>query len=253
MKKDVVLGVDVGGSGIKGALVNVKTGEMLTERFRLETPQPSYPNVVADTFKTLVDHFKWKGLIGCGFPSTIKKGVAQMAANIHKDWIGTNVEKLFAKKTGCDVYVLNDADAAGMAEFSFGNLKSREGTIILITIGTGLGSAIFVDGHLLPNSEFGHFYLKGQNGPAEHYAANSARKREKLSWEEWGARFNEYLMHLEFLLSPDLFILGGGACKKLNKFEDQLKVKANVIAASLENNAGIVGAATYAYKRQSQR
>ena len=249
MDQNKVLGIDVGGSGIKGAIVDVKTGELLSERFRLETPQPSFPKVVAETVKKLVDHFEWTGPIGCGFPSIIKKGTALTAANIHKEWIGTNVEKLFAKATKCEVHVLNDADAAGMAEMSIGDAKMKKGTVILITIGTGLGSAVFLDGKLVPNSEFGHFYLKGHDTIAEKHASNAARKRNKLSWDEWGVRFNEYLNHLELLLSPDLFILGGGACKKMEKFEHQLKIDAKVIPAKLQNNAGIVGAAAYAYEK----
>lgn len=252
MQKDVILGIDVGGSGIKGALVNIKTGKLLSERFRLETPQPSYPAVVADTVKELVDHFDYKGLIGCGFPSIIKNGTALTAANIHKKWIGTNVEKLLSKKTKCKVFVVNDADAAGVAELSFGAVKNEKGTVVLITIGTGLGSALFVDGNLVPNSEFGHFYLKGHKNIAEQYASSAVRKREALSWEVWGNRFNKYLNHLELLLSPDLFVLGGGVCKKLNEFKPYLKVNAKVVAAKLQNNAGIVGAAAYAKLKASK-
>ena len=249
MKKDIVLGIDVGGSGIKGALVNIKTGELESERHRIDTPQPSYPEVVADTIKELVDHFDYKGLIGCGFPSIIKRGTAMTAANIHKKWIGTNVEKLFSKKTKCDVFVLNDADAAGIAEMHFGSIKGEEDTVILITIGTGLGSALFTDGNLVTNSEFGHLYLKGHKSIAEHYASSSAKQREDLSYEVWGKRFNEYLNHLELLFSPDLFVLGGGISKKLDKFEPYLKVNAKVVAAKLRNNAGIVGAAAFAKRK----
>ena len=248
MQEEVVLGVDIGGTGIKGALVDITTGKLVSERFRLETPQPSFPDAVAKTFQKLVKHFKWKDRIGCGFPAIMKKGTAHSAANIHKDWKNTNVERLLSKASNCPVCVINDADAAGVAEMHFGLGKGVSGSVILITIGTGLGSALFLDGTLVPNSELGHLYLKGQDAIAEHYASNSARKREGLSWTEWGQRFNEYLNHLELLFSPDLIILGGGACKKFDKFSDQLILDTKVVPATLQNNAGIVGGAAFANK-----
>ncbi len=246
MKDNIVLGVDIGGTGIKGALVDINKGVMTTERFRLETPQPSTPENVAKTFKEIVKHFKWKGKIGVGFPAVIKKGVSTTASNIHKDWIDTNVEKLLAKATGNKVVVLNDADAAGMAEISFGEGKEVEGTVILITIGTGLGSAIFLDGKLLTNTEFGHIYLKGHTKVAERYASNSARKEEELDWRDWGNRLEDYLGHLQFIFNPDLFILGGGASKKFEKFKDAIQIKTPVKTAKLLNEAGIIGAAVRA-------
>ena len=248
MQAEVILGVDIGGTGIKGALVDINTGRLLTDRFRLETPKPSYPEAVAETFVQLVRHFNWDDRIGCGFPAIMKKGVSYSAANIHPDWKFANVEKILSKASGCPVSVVNDADAAGVAELSFGAGKAVMGSVILITIGTGLGSALFLDGQLVPNSELGHLYLKGQESIAEHYASNSVRKREELSWSDWGSRFNEYLNHLELLFSPDLFILGGGACKKIDKFSDQLHLKTKVVPAILQNNAGIVGAAAFANK-----
>lgn len=248
MKEQIVLGVDVGGTGIKGALVDVKKGKMITERFRLETPQPSTPENLAATFKKVVEHFKWKGKIGAGFPAVIKNGVAQTASNIHKDWIGTNAEELFSKASKCPVVVLNDADAAGMAEMAHGGGKGVAGTVILITIGTGLGSAIFLDGHLLTNTEFGHIYLKGQRQVVEKYASNTARKENDLSWGDWGNRFEDYLNHLEFIFNPDLFILGGGASKRFDKFEDFIQIKTPIKTAELLNEAGIIGAAVRASK-----
>ena len=248
MQEEVILGVDIGGTGIKGALVDINTGKLLTERFRLETPQPSYPEAVAETFAQLVQHFNWKERIGCGFPAIMKRGVSYSAANIHPDWKYAQVEKILSKASNCPVSVINDADAAGVAEMNFGVGKGVGGSVILITIGTGLGSALFLDGALIPNSELGHLYLKGQDSIAEHYASNSARKREDLSWSEWGSRFNEYLNHLALLFSPDLFILGGGACKKIDKFRDQLQLETKVVPAILQNNAGIVGAAAFANK-----
>jgi len=248
MENNIVLGVDIGGTGIKGALVDVEKGVMITERFRLETPQPSTPENVAKTFKKVVQHFKWKGKIGVGFPAVIKNGVSSTASNIHKKWIDFNVENLLEKASDCQVVVLNDADAAGMAEVSFGEGKGMKGTVILITIGTGLGSAIFLDGNLLTNTEFGHIYLKGQNKVAEKYASNSARKEEDLSWQDWGNRLEDYLGHLQFIFNPDLFILGGGASKKFAKFEDAIRIKTPVKTAKLLNEAGIIGAAVRAHQ-----
>ena len=211
-----ILGVDIGGSGIKGAIVDTQTGELLTERHRIATPQPATPEAVADTLKTLVEHFAWQGPIGCGFPATVVHGIAKTASNIDKSWININAAELFSTKTNCPCFVVNDADAAGMAEFSFGAGKDKKGVVILITIGTGLGTAVFTNGQLLPNTELGHIMLEGM--VAEHYTADSTRKNEDLSWSKWGKRFNQYLQPLEFLLSPDCFILGGGASKKMDKF-----------------------------------
>lgn len=244
MANHIVLGVDIGGSGIKGALVNTKTGELASERFRIETPQPANPKNVTETFKKVVKHFNYEGPIGCGFPAVMKKGVAYTASNIHKDWIGTNAAKLFSKATGCEVVVLNDADVAGVAEVKFGIGKDVEGTVILITIGTGLGSAVFLDGQLIPNTEFGHVYLKGHKVVAEKYAANSIRKKEDLKYEEWAERFKEYLEHLQFLFTPDLFILGGGASKKYKKYDQVLEsIRTPIKTAEMLNEAGIIGAA----------
>lgn len=243
-KQHIVLGVDIGGSGIKGALVNTKTGTLASERFRLETPQPADPKNVTETFKKVVSHFNYKGPIGCGFPAVMKKGVAYTASNIHKDWIGTNAAKLFSEATDCEVVVLNDADVAGVAEIKFGVGEDVEGTVILITIGTGLGSAIFLDGQLLPNTEFGHVYLKGHDKVAEKYASNSARKLEDLKYEEWAVRFKAYLEHLQFLFTPDLFILGGGASKKYKKYDQVLEsIRTPIKTAEMLNEAGIIGAA----------
>ncbi len=240
-----VLGIDVGGSGIKGAVVETATGELLTERHRIPTPQPATPKAVANTIKELVDHFGWKGLIGCGFPAAITHGFARTASNVDKSFINTNIAKLFSKTCGQDVYCVNDADAAGEAEVTLGEGKGVEGTVIMVTIGTGLGTAIFVNGELLPNTELGHIYL--DNGiEAEIYASDATREREGLKRKKWAARFNLYLNTLENLFWPDLFILGGGSSKKLSKFSDLLTVKTPVVAASMLNEAGIVGAAIYA-------
>ncbi len=239
-----ILGVDIGGSGIKGAIVETTTGELVTERHRIPTPQPATPEAVADTLKQLVEHFDWQGPVGCGFPATVVHGVAKTASNIDQSWINTNAAALFSERTNCPCFVVNDADAAGMAEFTFGAGQGKSGVVVLITIGTGLGTAVFTNGQLLPNTELGHIILEGM--VAEHYTADSVRKREELSWSKWGKRFNKYLQRLEFLLSPDCFILGGGASKKLDKFAPHLETDAEVIAAQSLNQAGIIGAALFA-------
>ena len=239
-----ILGIDIGGTGIKGAIVDTKTGELTSERVRLLTPKPATPQAIADTLNKLVKQLKWQGPIGCGFPATVQHGIARTASNIDKSWINTNAAGLFSQTTGCPCFVVNDADAAGVAEMKFGAGKDNQGVVALITIGTGLGSAIFTQGQLLPNTELGHLQLEGM--VAEHYASASARELNELSWKKWGKRFNKYLQRLEFLLSPDLIILGGGASKKFEKYNEQLNTRAPVIPAQSLNQAGIVGAALFA-------
>ncbi|KAA3610177.1 MAG: ROK family protein [Calditrichaeota bacterium] len=236
-----ILGVDIGGSGIKGAIVDTKSGQLLAERHRIPTPKPATPEAVSKTLKKLVKHFDWKGKIGCGFPAVIRDDIVRTASNIDKKWIGTNAAKLFRQTTGCKVTVLNDADAAGLAEKTFGAGKNCKGVVLIITVGTGLGSALFINGKLVPNTEFGHVYLKGKI--AEHYTSDAVRKKEDLSWNEWAKRFNIYLKHMEGLVWPDRIIIGGGASKKRHKFFDELNVNAEVVEATLLNNAGIIGAA----------
>lgn len=246
MKDTKVLGIDVGASGMKGAIIDINSGELLTERIRLETPQPAKPSAMAETFRTIVRMHNWSGTVGCGFPTIVKKGVAHSAANIDNDWIGASIEKIFSEASGCHVHALNDADAAGLAEMQFGLGKGKEGTVLLITIGSGLGTALFSEGILVPNTEFGHLLMN--NGMvAEHYASNSVRKEEELPWEEWGNRFNEYLHHIERLISPDYIILGGGISKRFEEYSDFLDVETPVSPALLYNNAGAVGAAYFAY------
>lgn len=243
----LVLGVDIGGSGIKGAPVNILEGVMISERLRLDTPQPATPEAMARTFAELVRMHNWTGLVGCGFPAIVKRGVAHSAANIDKSWIGINIEDLFSEASGCVVKAMNDADAAGLAAMRFGIGRGRTGVVLVLTIGTGIGSALFLNGQLVPDTEFGHLFFKG--GIAEHYVANSVRKREELSWEVWGARFNEYLEHLKRILSPDLIILSGGASKHFDKFRDQLTVDMEIAPSAMLNNAGAIGAAAYAWER----
>ncbi len=246
MAKNLLLGIDVGGSGIKGGLVDVSKGELVSERFRLATPQPAVPKAMAKTFAAVVEHFGYKGPIGCGFPAIIKKGVAHSAANIDKKWIKTDAATLFSEASGCKVTVVNDADAAGLASSYFGLGKGRKDVVLFLTIGSGIGSALFMGGKLIPNTELGHVYLKGQEAIAEKFAADSARKREGLSWEEWGTRFNVYLQHIDRILSPDLVILGGGASKHFAKYESCLDVSAKVRPSIMKNIAGIIGAAACA-------
>ena len=245
-----ILGVDIGGSGIKGAIVDTVTGQLVSERHRIETPQPATPEAVAAALAQLVAHFNWKGAIGCGFPAAIQHGIVRTASNISPTFIGTDVDKLFSEASHCSCYTLNDADAAGIAEMHFGEGAGQAGVVLLITIGTGLGTVFFTDGQLLPNTELGHLYLK--NGrKSEHYASDAARKTEDLSWKRWGKRFNEYLTLMEALFWPDLIILGGGASKKFDKFQEQITVKAPVKPAAFLNQAGIVGAALYAQAQQA--
>ena len=245
-----ILGVDIGGSGIKGAIVDTETGELVTERHRIETPQPATPEAVAAVLAKLVAHFNWDGPIGCGFPAAIQHGIARTAANIAPSFIGTHVDKLFSEITKCPCYNLNDADAAGMAEMHFGEGVGQSGVVLLITIGTGLGTVFFTDGKLLPNTELGHIYM--QNGmEGEHYASDAVRKADDLGWKRWGTRFNQYLTMMEALFWPDLIILGGGASKKIEKFQNQLTVEAPVKPAAFLNQAGIVGAALYARSKHN--
>ena len=240
-----ILGIDVGGTGIKGAIVNVETGTLVTEKHRIPTPQGAKPMDVANVIGQLIKHFEWKGKIGCGFPSIISHGVAQSSGNIDKSWRGTNVEALFREHTGLEFKVGNDADAAGLAEVTFGAGKGKKGLVLMITIGTGLGSGLFYNGSLIPNLELGTLPYK-KHKCIEHWAADSARKRDKLSYPEWGKRFNKFLKIVNGLTSPDIIILGGGASKKLDRYEEQITIKTPVIAAQFQNNAGIVGAALIA-------
>lgn len=241
-----ILGIDIGGSGIKGAPVDIERGVLAAERHRIPTPQPSTPNAVADTVAEIVEHFGWKGSIGCAFPAVVKKGIVYSAANVDKSWIGTDGDSLLEERTGCRVMLLNDADAAGIAEMRFGAGEGRMGAVFVLTFGTGIGSAVFADGVLVPNTELGHILIKCRKRggvEAEDYASDRIRKAEKLEWSAWARRVNRYLGLLESLFSPDLFILGGGVSKKHHRFLPVLSTQAEVVPAELLNEAGIVGAA----------
>lgn len=236
-----VLGIDIGGSGIKGAPVNLDTGELVLPKHRIPTPNPSTPEAVAKIIAEIAKQFDWKSPIGVGFPAVVVQGVTYTAANVHPTWINTNTENLFSKATGCPTHVINDADAAGMAEMKFGAGKDKSGVVLIVTIGTGLGTALFNNGSLVPNTEFGHIELDGED--AEYRASDAARQREELTWKRWAKRFDHYLQALEKLLWPDLIILGGGASKKHKKFLHRLNLRAEVLPAQMRNEAGIVGAA----------
>ena len=236
-----VLGIDIGGTGIKGAPVDIRSGQLLADRHRILTPHPATPEAVTGVVADLARFFDWTGSAGAAFPAVIKDGVARTAANVDEQWIGTDAGKLFSAAIGGDVTVVNDADAAGIAEMTFGAGKDRDGVVIMVTLGTGIGSAVFLDGKLLPNPELGH--LKMGKKDAEKRAAESVREAEGLSWKQWAARLDDYLVMVEALFSPDLFIVGGGISKKSEKFLPRLSVTCEIVPAQLLNEAGIVGAA----------
>lgn len=240
-------GIDIGGSGIKGGLVDLEKGALIGDRLRIDTPRPATPEAVAEVVAKVVRHFGWDGPVGITLPAVIKKGVAQTAANIDPQWIGTDADALFADILGRsvdDIAMLNDADAAGMAEIRFGDPIARHGVTTLLTFGTGIGSAVFQDSKLVPNTEFGHLEVDGHD--AEKKAAASVKDNEGLSYPHWAKRVSRYLTVLENLIWPDLFIVGGGVSKKSEKWVPLLDIRTTVVVASLQNNAGIVGAAAAA-------
>lgn len=239
-----VLGIDIGGSGIKGAVVDVSRGRLITTRVRFATPSPARPAAVARAVKKVVDHFSWKGPVGVGFPGIIRQQIAHSAPNLHPSWIGRNLARHFRAASKCPVFAMNDADVAAIGELAFGAGRTARGTVLVLTFGTGIGSALFRDGELFPNLEFGHLHFKGDI--AEHYCAASVREEHNLSWKAWGKRVNAYLRHVAFLISPDLIIIGGGVSKKFEKYSRYLDLDARVVPARLKNEAGIIGAATAA-------
>jgi polyphosphate glucokinase len=241
LSENIVMGVDIGGTGIKGAPVDVNSGELAGERFRVLTPKPATPKAVSDVVAEVVEHFDWKGPVGATFPAVVKNGVTMTAANVNRQWIGTDAEKVLAERLGSPTLVLNDADAAGIAEVRFGAGKDRNGTVLVITLGTGIGCGMFHDGVLIPNTELGHIEIDGKD--AETIAADSVRERKRLSWKQYAARVEKYIRRLDALIWPDLVILGGGASKKADKLLPHLDVRPEVVPAALLNEAGIVGAA----------
>ena len=244
-------GVDIGGSGIKGCLVDLEAGALVGERMRVETPQPSLPTAVYDVVAGIVTSFGWTGRIGVTYPGVMKKGVAHTAANMDKSWIGTDVDAGLTALVPGTVETLNDADAAGLAEMRYGAGRDRDGVVLMLTFGTGIGSALFVDGHLVPNTEFGHIQVDGEDG--ERRASAAAREREDLSYPEWAARVDRYLDVLEAGVWPDLIIVGGGVSKKAHKWVPLLTTRTPVVPAQLQNDAGIVGAALAAAERIEAR
>jgi polyphosphate glucokinase len=237
-----VLGIDIGGSGIKAAPVDTSTGQLTATRQKIATPQPSTPAAVAKIVGQLAQDFSWSGPVGVTFPGVVVGGVIHTAANMDPSWIGVDAVKLFGSETKLHVTVLNDADAAGVAEMRFGAGKGVPGTVLLLTLGTGIGSALFIDGILVPNTEFGHIEIRGKD--AEKRASEHAREEHELSWGDWAGRVDEYLEQMEALLSPGLIIIGGGVSRKSDKFMPFLtRLRAKVVPAALHNDAGIVGAA----------
>ncbi len=244
-----ILGIDIGGSAIKGAIVDVNHGQLASDRARIKLPEPSTPQAVAECVVELVNSFGWRGSVGCTFPGIISHGRILSAANVDKNWIGTDARTLFEEKAQLPMMVINDADAAGIAEMEFGAGEGKGGVVIMLTFGTGIGSAIFTEGVLLPNAELGHLKIRGKD--AELRAAARVKKEEKLSWKQWSQRVQEFLDRLDFLFSPDLYIIGGGISKKHEKFIPLLTSRAEIVPAKLFNDAGIVGVA-YAARKLKQ-
>jgi polyphosphate glucokinase len=248
-----ILGIDIGGSGIKAAPVDLGRGEFTRERLRLDTPERSTPDTVADLVarmaEELDDDLDADSPVGITVPAVVDHGVVRTAANIDKSWIGTDADALFTERLGRPVHVVNDADAAGVAEMHYGAGKGHDGVVLLTTLGTGIGSALFRGGELLPNTELGHLELDGHD--AETRAAASVRDKEDLSWKEWTKRLQRYYSHVENLLWPDLIIVGGGVSRKADKFVPLLELRTPIVPAALRNDAGIIGAAWYTAHEES--
>jgi polyphosphate glucokinase len=237
-------GIDIGGSGMKAAIVDLTNGTLRSDRRRFDTPQPSTPEAMAEVVAQLVEFHHWNGPVGVAFPSIVRHGVVELAANIDESWVGVDAATLFSKACGHEVEMVNDADAAGIAEVRFGSGRNRAGVVIMLTFGTGIGSGLFIDGTLVPNTELGHLELDGHD--AESRAAASVREREGLGWKQWAPRVERYLRHVEMLFSPDLFIVGGGASKSADRWLPLIDISTEIVPATMANNAGIVGAALLA-------
>ncbi|XZG70449.1 polyphosphate--glucose phosphotransferase [Chitinibacteraceae bacterium HSL-7] len=238
-----VLGIDIGGTGIKGAPVDVSTGELVGERVRIDTPKPATPEAVGAVVRELVESFQWQGPIGITFPAIVQNGVTLSAANVDASWINAPAQQILSEATGLPVVLLNDADAAGLAEVTFGAAHGKPGKSLVITLGTGIGSALIVDGKLITNTEFGHLIFP-KDGIAEHYCSAKVKEERDMKWKDFNPRLNDYLKHLDLLLSPDRIIIGGGISKKADRFIPEMTgLRCEVLAAELRNEAGIVGAA----------
>lgn len=240
----LMMGIDIGGSGIKGAPVDLDAGRFAEERHRVDTPQPATPGAVVHAVGEVINYFRWKGPVGCTFPAVVQNGKVVTAANVDKSWIGADAATLLSSHLGHDVLVVNDADAAGVAEMEFGAGAGHEGTVLIVTLGTGIGTSLFVDGTLVPNTELGHIEIDGVD--AETRAASRWRKEEGLSWEQWGGRVDKYLRTIERLIWPDLIIVGGGVSKRHEDFFPYLNTRTPLTPAKLRNDAGIIGAALLA-------
>lgn len=237
-----ILGIDIGGSGIKGNLVDPGSGSLMAERKKIATPQPSTPAAVAEVVAEMIEAFHYVGPVGCTFPAIVRRGVTLSAANVDDSWIGAHAEAIFEERCGMDFTVVNDADAAGIAEVAFGAAKGVEGVVLVLTFGTGIGSGLFVDGTLVPNTELGHVQFGGHDS-VEDWASARSKEDENLSYQEWAGRVRAYLAHLERLFSPDMFVIGGGISRKWEKFSEYLDSSVPTVPAKLANEAGIVGAA----------
>lgn len=253
MQKSYVLGIDIGGSGVKGGIVDIKKGELVGERVRIPTPKSHEPKAVVDAVAQIAQAFKWNGIIGCGFPGVIRSQVVETAANLGgKKFIGTNLAELIGETCGCEAWIINDADAAGMAEVKYGAGKDCDGVVLMLTVGTGIGTALFSGGHLVPNLEFGHLKMRnkttGKNTDAEKLYSDAVRKKCNYNWRIWAERFNKYLQYVHALCWPDLIVVGGGAAAKSDKFMKYIDVNCDIVPAELQNRAGIVGAAYMASK-----
>jgi polyphosphate glucokinase len=243
-----VLGIDIGGTGIKAAVVDTKTGELISERHRIDTPKPATPEAIARVVKEMIDHFHWKKAVGCSFPTTIVNGKCIHSGNLSEKWLDIKVDKLFRKECKLPFYVSNDADLAGLAEVRLGAGKNEKGVVIVITIGTGIGSGLFFDGKLIPNLEIGKI-LHTDGKIIEFYTADSVRKKQGLTLKNWALRLDILLNYAKIIFSPSLIILGGGISKRFDGFKEYLTSDVNVKVAEFRNNAGIIGAALYARKK----
>lgn len=253
MQKSNVLGIDIGGSGVKGGIVDISKGRLVGERIRIPTPKSHDPKLIVDSISQIAESFKWSGLIGCGFPGVIRAQIVETAANLGgRKIIGTNLAEQIGGSCGCEAWIINDADAAGLAEIKYGAGKGRRGSILMLTVGTGIGTALFTDGHLVPNLEFGHLRMRdkltSKNVSAEKLYSDAARKSHDYTWKIWAERFNKYLQYIHSLCWPDLIIIGGGVASKSEKFMKYIDVNCDVVTAQLENKAGIIGAAYMASK-----
>ena len=244
-----ILGIDVGGTGIKAALVDIESGALLSDRHRVATPRPATPSTMTEAVRQLLSEFSYNGPVGCCFPTVVVDGHARTVSNLGEAWRNVQIDETFERATGMPFSVINDADAAAVAEMQLGAGRRLDGLVLTITIGTGLGSGQYYNGQLIPNLELGH--MAGKDGePFEHYASNRARKAEALSWLEWGARFNAFLKRADRVCSPDHFIIGGGTSKKFERYQDALTIPTPIHVAKFLNNAGIIGAAVMAAQSQ---